>query len=139
MRSKESLAEQESTWARSSLYFVLSGEPRGFYLGLAAIVAVLAALSLERPAVLRLALLALGGVATVFVLWSVPASPVQAFKARGGALAAVLVLLLVLWGLWIRGQRRPRVSAGEEGRDAMAASSSRRVRWRDDHRQLPRR
>lgn len=95
---------EKSTWAQSSLYFLVSGEPHQFYLGLVAMTAVLGAFAIQHRGV-RLTLLAFGGVCVVLAAASPRTTPVEAFQARGGVMFALLLLVLLLWGLWIQARR----------------------------------
>jgi hypothetical protein len=101
---------QNSTHSQSLIYYVVSLVPWSLYLGLAGIVATVAAATLElgRPA--RRSVLVTGiGCCSIAVI-GLEASPLTAFEARGGAALATFLLLLFLLWRWQATARRARVS-----------------------------
>ena len=96
---------ESSTWARSSLYFVASGEPWQFYVALVAVAAAVAALIVHGNRRLGLILLGVAGACAALAISTLPATPVASFQARGGATAAGLLLVFFMWALWIHDER----------------------------------
>ena len=89
------------TSSQSMLYFVVSLEPWQFYLLLAGIVSVVAALGwLGGP--LKWAALTLGLCALALGIVALEPSPVTAFASRGGAAVAAFVLVVFLCWRWAK-------------------------------------
>jgi hypothetical protein len=93
------------TNAQSFMYFVLSLDPWGFYVGLAGVVAIVVALGLVRARGVRAVLLGVGFVAALVAIFGRDISSPKAFEARGGAAIAVLLLELFLAWSWWRARR----------------------------------
>jgi hypothetical protein len=93
------------THSQSLLYFVVSLEPWPFYVALAGVAAVIAALGPWLDGFARSVLLALGAGALAVAVIAVGPDPVTAFQARGGAAIAVCALVVFLWWRWIEGRR----------------------------------
>ncbi|HEY4621989.1 MAG TPA: hypothetical protein VIG93_09840 [Gaiellaceae bacterium] len=95
------------TNAQSFMYFVLSVEPRPFYLALAGIAALVAAWAYAPPGAVRRALLAAGAVAVGAGVVATDQTTTAAFEARGGASIAGLLVALFLFSEWLVRHRRP--------------------------------
>lgn len=100
------------THSQSLLYYVVSLEPWPFYLGLAGIAAVVAALGPWLTGAPRTAILVAGCGALGAAALGLEPGAVTAFEARGGAAIAAFVLELFLLWRWIE-RRRPVLSARE--------------------------
>jgi hypothetical protein len=100
--------------AKSSLYFILSGDPWPLYVGLIA-AALIVGSATERGEARhrRLALVAGVAVAAVAVIGLEP-RPVAAFQARGGAALAGLAAVLFLWWHWARRRHASAAAASSE-------------------------
>jgi hypothetical protein len=97
---------QNATHSQSLLYYLVSLDPWSLYLGIAGIVAVIAAVTVELGTTARRVVLVAGvGCCSIAVL-GLDASPLSAFKARGGAAVAAFLLLLFLLWRWQAAARR---------------------------------
>ena len=99
-------AGRNPTHAQSFLYFVVSLEPWPFYVALAGLAALIAAMGPWLDGIPRRFVLGSGCAAIALALSGLEPSAVVAFEARGGATVAGFILQLFLWWRWI--QNRPR-------------------------------
>lgn len=110
-------AGRSPTNAQSVLYFVVSLEPWPFYVAVAGVAIVIAALGPWLGGTRQRAVLALGCTALVVATVGLEPSPVAAFRARGGAVVVGLALELFLWWRWFRSDHPRRTSADHEAAD----------------------
>lgn len=101
-------AGRNPTHAQSFLYFVFSLEPWPFYVALAGLAALIAAMGPWLEGIARWFVLGSGCAAIVLALLGLEPSIVVAFQARGGAAVAGFGLQLFLWWRWT--QNRPRAA-----------------------------
>jgi hypothetical protein len=93
------------THSQSFLYFIVSLEPWPFYVGLAGIAAVIAALGPWLRGTSRRVGFVLGCALLAAAVFELDPDVVTAFQARGGAAVACLALELFLWWSWIERRR----------------------------------
>jgi hypothetical protein len=98
-------AGRNPTHSQSVAYFVLSLDPWPFYVALAGIVIVIAALGPWLGDTASRILLIAGCSVLIVALIGFDPDTVTAFQARGGAVVALVLLEIFLWWRWIESQR----------------------------------
>ena len=93
---------ENPTHSRDFVYYVVSLDPWPFYLALAGIVVVVAALGQWLDGPPRLVVLTLGVLALVVALVGLEPNTFTAFRARGGGMVAAFVVQTFLFWRWIR-------------------------------------
>src|SRR5262249_45748171 len=105
------------THSQSLLYFVVSLEPRSFYVSLAGIAAVIAGFGPRLGGLAGRFVLALGCVLLVIAVAMSKPDVISAFQARGGAaVAAFLLEFFLLWRWVARRRSAARFDRGEARR-----------------------